>query len=415
MADQRCPLCGQLLPEAVTQDQIAAGIQKLASPVVVNERKRLEEEFETRLVAEKEIAKQGAEKALQREINDAEKRAKKAEEEKEKQLKEVDKAFKRQLEVEREAVRRQAERELKREIDAAQKRAAQAEAESAQRVQRVEREMKQRLRKEVAQTVRTTTRETELKLETLQAQREKERLRHEAEMAKLQGQLDTLSRRLEKQTGEQTGEEGELDLYQQLRQAFPGDRIERIGRGVKGADIVQHVMDGDNSPGRIVYESKNVSTWQNGFIAQAEKYRTQYETPYVMIVTRVFPRKEKDFCVVDSIPVLRPRMAMALSNIIREGIVEIGRLRLSAAGRDQKAHQLIEYVVSDKFTTRFREIADAVDALREQQRKERNSHENVWEAQSSLHDRIDKSHREVDAQMRSILSSKRPVAIAARA
>ncbi|MGH9492290.1 MAG: DUF2130 domain-containing protein, partial [Terriglobales bacterium] len=344
MANNRCPLCGQPLPEAMTQDQITAGIQKLASPVLVNERKRLEEEFETRLLAEKEIARQRAERDLHREISEAKKQAKKAEEEKDKQLKELDEAFKRRLEIQRDTARRQAERELKREIDAAQKRVAQAEAESAKRVQLVERDTEQRLRKEMAQAVRTTTRETELKLETLQTQREKERLRHEAEMAKLQGQLDTLSRRLEKQTGEQIGEEGELDLYQHLRQTFPGDRIERIGRGVKGADVVQHVMDGGNSLGRIVYESKNVSTWQNGFITQAEKYRTQYETPYVMVVTRVFPRKERDFCVVDTIPVLRPRMAMALSNIIREGIVEIGRLRLSAAGRDQKAHQLIEYI-----------------------------------------------------------------------
>jgi Uncharacterized protein conserved in bacteria (DUF2130) len=64
---------------------------------------------------------------------------------------------------------------------------------------------------------------------------------------------------------------------------FPNDKIERIGRGVKGADIVHEVMDGAKAAGRVIYESKNTSIWQNGFIAQAKKYQTQYETPHVLV------------------------------------------------------------------------------------------------------------------------------------
>jgi hypothetical protein len=413
MAERRCPVCSQPLPEALTQIQINSKLQKLAIPALAEERKRLQEEFKNQLADARETARQQAERISRGEIEAARKRAENAEKQRISQAAE----FERRVRSEREKGKREAQRTLSVQVKAALKRAEDAEAEAAKKIERSEKQTEQRLRKEMAQTVRMTTRENEAKLEKLQTEREKDRLRHEAESARLQGQLDNLSRKLEKQSGERLGEEGELDLFAELSRAFPKDRIERIGRGKRGADIIQHVMDGANSVGRIVYENKNVKVtgWSNTFIKQAGKYRTQYETPYVMIVSRAFPRKEKDFCVEREIPVVRPRMAVALASVMRDGIVVIGRLRLTGAGRDQKAQDLLQYLVSDKFATRFKGIAESVETLREHQRKERNWHENLWESQSALHDRIDKSHREIGAQLGTILTSRRPVAMVARA
>jgi hypothetical protein len=108
-------------------------------------------------------------------------------------------------------------------------------------------------------------------------------------------------------------------------------------------------------------------------------------------------------------------MAVALASIMREGVAAIGKLRLTGPGRDQKAAELLRYLTSDQFSTRFKGIADCVDDLREQQRKERNWHENAWESQSGLHDRISKHHREVCAQLDKVLTTRRPIAMAARA
>lgn len=162
-------------------------------------------------------------------------------------------------------------------------------------------------------------------------------------------------------------------------------------------------MDGTKTAGRIVYESKNTSDWHNSFIAQAKKYQTQYETPHVMVVTRAFPSKHKGLCVVKSIPVVEMRVAMALATVIRDGIIEIARLRLSGKFRDEKSQELFEYIVGDKFCTRFREIAEGVYSLREQQQKERTWHENAWQAESKTHERIENRHREVEAQIRAIV------------
>lgn len=246
--------------------------------------------------------------------------------------------------------------------------------------------------------------------------REKEQLKHTVELSRLQNKVDELNRQLEKKSGEQFGEEGELDLYTELVREFSFDKIERIGRGVKGADILHTVMVGQKVAGHIVYESKNVSAWQNAFITQAKKYHTQYETPYVMVVSRVFPKKQRGMCVVDDIPVVEPRLATTLAAVMREGILEIAKLRLTKEGTDEKAQELFAFVVGNEFQTRFRDMTDAVDGLRDIQQAERTWHENTWTKESRLHAQLQSRHREINAKLQTIVkegSGRRPMAVAA--
>jgi hypothetical protein len=106
---------------------------------------------------------------------------------------------------------------------------------------------------------------------------------------------------------------------------------------------------------------------------------------------------------VKGIPVVERRTAVALAMVIREGVIEIAKLRLSGKFHDEKSQELFEYIVGDKFCTRFREMADSIAALRDQQGKERTWHENSWQAESIIHERIEGRHREVDAQIRAIV------------
>jgi hypothetical protein len=172
---------------------------------------------------------------------------------------------------------------------------------------------------------------------------------------------------------------------------------------VKGADIIHDIIEDGKRLGRIVYESKNVSTWSNKFINQAKHHQTQYETPNVIVVSRSFPQKKKGLCILKNIPVVDPSMAVCLASILRDGIREIGLARATGVGRNEKSHQLYEYILSDKFVTRFREIAESVESLRQRQRKEKDWHEDAWDEQSSLYDKIDDRRREVDSQIRTII------------
>jgi len=351
----RCPVCGQSLPAAINDKLLQTRIAKLSSAALAVEKQKLQNAFDAQLEAAREESRQAAERQFERKLQAAETRAQR----------EAQASFKKEL--------AEAERSRKRDIDLAVLKAA---------------------------------RENDSRLDKIQRERERERTRYEAESAKLQGKMEELARKLDKQSGEQLGSEAELDLFAELRRAFPRDKVERIGRGVKGADIIHEVMDGAKSAGRIVYESKNTTSWQHAFVIQAKKYVTQYETPHVMIVTRVFPSKAKGLCVLKGIPVVDKRMAISLATIIREGIIEISRLRPDGESQEEKSQELYRYIVGDGFQTRFREIAESVALLREQQQKERTWHENAWQAGSKIHSSIEGRQREVEAQIRAIVGGR---------
>lgn len=371
----KCPVCGQPLPTAIDQDDLQARIQRIASTALVAERKKLKGEFDVQLSIALAKARQNDERQFQQRLRAAEVR-----------------------------VQKDAQLDIEKQLLDAEKRVREAEATLKKNSDRVKKEAEDRLKKEIAVHLRNSTRDNELKLQKLQNDREREKIRYEAESAKLQGQLEALSRKLEGQSGEQLGAEAELDLFTDLRRVFcPEDEVKRVGRGLNGADIVHEVRDGTKVVGRIVYESKNTGTWNKTFIEQAKKYKTQYDTPHVLIVTRAFPPKNKGLCIVSGVPVVDKRMATAMASVIREGIIEIAKLRLSGKSSDEKSQELYKYIVGDGFCTRFRELAECVTSLREQQQQERTSHERMWHAESKIHERMQGRQREVEAQIRAIV------------
>lgn len=385
-----CPICGQPV-QKLDEEELQNRVAKLASPLIRQKEKLLEQTFEDRLETERRDIRLAAEKKLKTE-------------------------YQAKLIQERKAGSAEAEKILGAKLAEAQKRASEAERKVNERIEAARIDLQRKLEKQNTAIIQQAVRDAEKRFENSEKDKEKERLRFESEKTRLQDQLAKLSRKLESQSGEELGEEGERDLAVLLKQAFLGDRIERISRGVKGADIIHSIMDGARLCGTIIYESKNVSTWNNAFVSQAKKYQTQYETPYVVIVSTVFPNKQKSMCICDGIPVVSLRTAIPLATVIRSGILEISQLKVSDVARDEKSKELFDYVIGDKFGTRFREIAESIEGLREQQRKERTWHENAWESRTTLHERLDSRHREISAQVRSITNREpRVIRLAAKA
>jgi len=63
-----CPLCGQSLPAAISQSELKARVQRMTSPALLAEKKRLNEQFEA---ASMKI-RQDAERQFQQRLRAAE-------------------------------------------------------------------------------------------------------------------------------------------------------------------------------------------------------------------------------------------------------------------------------------------------------------------------------------------------------
>lgn len=337
---KRCPVCGQALPKEMDATELHRQMEKIGAA------------------------------AAQRETN--------------KVRRDLARQYNQQL-ADKEAVLR------KRAMKDAQK-ASRAEVAAIQRNAKHESE----------RAAREVMRQSRQEIDLVKERGAKERAQHIAETARLKVTIDNLSRKLERQTSEQMGEMGEAELYASLKSTFPTDDIQRIGKGVRGADIFQKVITNGKEVGHIVYECKNVSTWQNDCIAKAKRYRAEYQTPWVIIAARTLPRRQKWFVVEKSVPVIDFRLTVKLAEIMRSAVIEIGQLRTSHVGRQAKADQMFEYILSDHFVGRFKGVAEAVAALREHQQKEQRWHRESWAKQSHLYNDMEQGHDEINAQIRAI-------------
>ena len=118
---------------------------------------------------------------------------------------------------------------------------------------------------------------------------------------KLQSELADMQRKLEGKSAHELGEGSEVDLFEQLRNAFEGDRIRRVGKGVNGADVIHEVVHNGKVCGKIIYDAKNRNAWQNGFATKLHADKLARGADHAILSSNKFPK--------DTQPASTPRTA----------------------------------------------------------------------------------------------------------
>lgn len=107
---------------------------------------------------------------------------------------------------------------------------------------------------------------------------------------KLDLKITSLQRQVQQQAADKLGEGAEIDLFEALKSAFPGDDFMRVKKGTPGADIIHKVMANNRECGRIVYDSKNRSAWRNDYVAKLHNDMIAARAEHAILATSVFPR-----------------------------------------------------------------------------------------------------------------------------
>ena len=187
-----------------------------------------------------------------------------------------------------------------------------------------------------------------------------------------------LQRELESRTSEEIGEAAEEDLLSVVRKEFPDDVVTRVSKGEPGGDVKQIVRWQGRPCGTIVYEAKNVKSWSNAYLNKAMRYRSQYNTPHVILVSTAFPGKEKMFCVKNKIPIIHPSKVAYLAPLIRESVIALATSRLPEQEKISKMEEIYQYLQSPEFQERVNDVLNATENLRKLQAREKRTHENMW-------------------------------------
>ncbi|RYV01887.1 DUF2130 domain-containing protein [Shewanella sp. OPT22] len=191
---------------------------------------------------------------------------------------------------------------------------------------------------------------------------------------------EDLKRKLEQGSQQLQGEILELELENELRQAYPLDEIEPVGKGIRGADVIQTVrLRTGTVCGKIVWETKNTEHWSNTWI---NKLKTDTQTiggDIAVLVSTAFPSGVNESMVMkDSVWLVKPSLAKGLSEALRTVLTESQRQKAVSVGKNEQMEALYDYICSTKFVQRIKAVVEHQEQMRLELDKERAAIQRIW-------------------------------------
>ena len=190
---------------------------------------------------------------------------------------------------------------------------------------------------------------------------------------------DEMKRRAEQGSMQRQGEVQELLLEEILKEIFPFDLIEEVGKGVEGADCIQVVRNNLGIEcGRIIYESKRTKTWNNNWLDKLKTDKRNRGADVAILVTQVFPKDMERFGEREGIWLCNFTELNSVAHLIRNGIIKIHEIQKSEENKGDKMQLLYNYLTGNEFRGQVEAIVEGFMALKMGITRERVQMEKIW-------------------------------------
>ncbi len=241
----------------------------------------------------------------------------------------------------------------------------------------------------------------------LQKDRDAALLKRDAEFARerdaLQKKIAEMSRRVKKSGGD-LAEGAELDIYDELRAAFPEDQLAKI-KGRPGI-IVHDVRYKGKSSGKIVIDATPRGGWQHAFITKLRQTQTELVADHAILSTAVFPAGRRELFIDSGVIVVAPARVRAMVEVLRKALIAMDVARLSDAERADKLDRLFRFITSSGFKRKLAEASDLAGEALEIDVQEKRAHDTVWKKRGTVLSRIKHVLREIDTDVSAIVEAR---------
>ena len=410
-----CPLCGTQLSQTKyieIQSKIKREEQhkleletKRLSEATSEIRLRLELEFKKSLQVERATvvkhARQEAEQQIKSLEDERDRATKKAEESAAREI-QIKKAALKEKETAAKLARKESEQRIKAiaaERDSANSKLKDAATRETETRKQLLAEAEKKREKELSEQRAAFEKDRTAAMFKQQAQFNRER---EAQQKKLR----LMEQQIQKKTANELGDGAEIDIFEALREAFPGDTITRVKKGQPGADIHIEVLNKGQVCGRIIIDSKNHQGWQNNFVSKLRQDQTDAGAQHAILATTVFPAGKKELCIESGVIVIHPGRISHIVNVLRQSIVTMHVRGLSVKERSGKMTRLYELINSEPYGRKFSEAGKLAHDILDLDTQEKRSHDNVWKKRGAFALRINHVLREIETEVAAIIEDE---------
>ena len=190
---------------------------------------------------------------------------------------------------------------------------------------------------------------------------------------------EEMKRKAEQGSMQLQGESQELVLSELLSQTYPFDEIYDVPTGVKGADLIQTVINSEQKKcGTIIYESKNTKSFSSGWITKLKKDQLSCKADISVIVTKTLPSDIEKFGQKNGIWICGFQEARSLSFVLREMLIQNYSIKLTQENKSSKIEFLYNYLTSNEFVQNIKQIIETYDAMNQQLNSEKRAMQKIW-------------------------------------
>lgn len=376
-----CPNCNHQFEPG---DSIREEVQRELRGQMVDWQKKKDEEFKQKELAFQQQLQQKEEEANKKLVTEK----KKLEEELRESLrKNIVADFENQLKMLQEADKEKEEKlkeARKKELEFLQKEQALKTKEeelelSLQRQLIEEREkLKEQLSKEEAEKLSIKEQEYQLRMKEMEKQIEDQK--------KL---VEEMRRKSEQGSMQLQGEVQELMLESLLQTTFPFDKIEEVGKGVRGADCIQTVRNQfGNEAGKIIYESKRTKDFANDWIEKLKTDMRNLGADVAVIVTQTLPKDMDRFGEKDGVYICTFNEVRSVALLLRNALLKIADAKKSQENKGDKMVMLYDYLIGSEFSEQWKAIREGFMTMKLSIQKERDAMEKLWKAREKQLEKV---------------------------
>ena len=201
--------------------------------------------------------------------------------------------------------------------------------------------------------------------------------------------VEEMRRKAEQGSMQLQGEVQELILEELLRNNFPFDDLDEVGKGIRGADCIQIVRNKFGQDcGRIIYESKRTKDFGNDWIEKLKKDMRGAGVDVAVIVTQCYPKGMDCFGEKDGVWICSFEEVKAVAYVLRDGIIKLSNAAKSQENRGDKMHLLYDYLTGTEFSEQWKAIREGYMSMRLSIHKERDAMERMWKMREKQLDKV---------------------------
>lgn len=221
-----------------------------------------------------------------------------------------------------------------------------------------------------------------IKQKTAESMLEEHRMRDlekNKQMEDMRRKIDELQMKVNLTSQQLQGEVLELELEELLKREFPLDDILPVGKGIRGADVVQLIHDQSGSEcGKIIWESKRTKNWEEGWVIKLKEDMRAEKADMAIIVSIALPQGMKNFALREGVYVTNFECITSVAGIIRMHLIKLHSTKLMSVGKNERIESLYNYITSSEFAQKIDAMLETYTSMLNTLEKERTAMLKIW-------------------------------------